>query len=385
MKSLCAAAALCLCATTAVRAEDVPIRIEKDANHLIAINVSGLNDETARVVRYDLEVLGMEATTPDKAEYLISGTFNGSLQGQLADANKRVIFRNVYQGSVARSLAHAFANDVATQLRGAGSGSIYKTRIAYRVEQQTVSEVVVADYDGHQSTLATHDNSMVNGLSWGPGSVLFYASWKNGSPQVLLHNLLTRERRVLTNTPGSSYCPAVSPDGRHVALVSNRTGYPDLYVCDSDGRNLRQLTHTQEEESSPTWSPDNRTICYSARVGKRAVLFTVNINGGAPRILPISGVGGQLTEPSWSPEGNKIVFTSNSGGFNLYSVPATGGAAVFLAAGEDGAWGPNSRTIIYTRRENGGRVLSLLDEPTKHSKNVPERISGSCSQADWAK
>jgi hypothetical protein len=60
-----------------------------------------------------------------------------------------------------------------------------------------------------------------------------------------------------------------------------------------------------------------------------------------------------------------------------------GGDAEPLVAGEDPCWAPNSRTVIFMRRVNYNKVLSLLDVPTKHVKDV-EQISGSCSQPAWA-
>jgi len=57
-----------------------------------------------------------------------------------------------------------------------------------------------------------------------------------------------------------------------------------------------------------------------------------------------------------------------------------------LVEGEDPSWAPNSRTLIYGRRQGGRYVISLLDVPTKQYKNV-SRISGisSQSQPSWAK
>ena len=66
-------------------------------------------------------------------------------------------------------------------------------------------------------------------------------------------------------------------------------------------------------------------------------------------------------------------------------VPAGGGEATSLAVGEDPVWGPNSRTVICARRVgNGVRVLSLLDVPTRQTKDLP-RLAGSCSQPTWAR
>lgn len=68
LKSICLA--LCVCALNSI-AGDGPIRIDKPANYLIPISVTGFTGEVLSVVTFDLEVLGMEVTSPDKADYII--------------------------------------------------------------------------------------------------------------------------------------------------------------------------------------------------------------------------------------------------------------------------------------------------------------------------
>lgn len=381
-KSICFGLALCACAFTSVADEEIPIY--KPGIYLIPISISGFNGEVASVVRFDLEVLGMETTTPDKAEFLISGSNNGKLEGRLADANKNVLINKIYQGGSPRAMAHAFAQEVLGKIRP-GLKPIFNGRIAFRVQNGPNYEIGVSDFDGHNGAIATHDNSLVNGPTWFPnGRTLLYASWRNGPTQILEHDITTGQRSVWAKYPGANYSPSVSPDGRRVAMVLNKRGTPDLYVCNVDGTNLKQLTFTPDDESSPCWSPDSRTICFVARAG-RAGLYKVNADGGPVQKLRIGGAYGHITEPDWSPDGKTIVFTSNTGGFTLYAVPADGGNAEKLVQGEDASWAPNSRTVIFTRRENDRRVLSLLDVPTKHFKNVPEKFSGSSSQPSWAR
>jgi len=390
-------AALCACllpvARTAAADDSDTISIVKPADYLIPIAITGFTGETASVLKFDLEVLGMEVVTPSKADYIVTGNNNGaSLQGKLTDGHGNQLGKEkVYQGANARSLSHIFAQDVVDIVRpGLKHIFIDETtsrvpRIAFRVEHNGVAEVSVGDWDGNKPTIATHDGSLVNGLSWAPGGqTLFYSSWKNGSTQILEHNLATGERKVFAKHPGANYSPSVSPDGKKVALVLNKTGSNDLYVCNIDGSGLKQLTSTKEEESSPCWSPDSRTICFSCRMGS-AGLYKVSAAGGPVTKVTIRGAYGNITEPDWSPDGKWIVFTSSSGGFTLYKVAADGsGEAELLGQGEDGSWAPNSRTIIYTRRVGNEKVLSLLDAPTKHTKNVPLKFSGNISQPDWA-
>src|SRR6266852_209292 len=70
-------------------------------------------------------------------------------------------------------------------------------------------------------------------------------------------------------------------------------------------------------------------------------------------------------EPDWSPDGKWIAFTVQFRDFEIAVVPAGGGSATLLVEGEDPSWAPNSRTLIYARRQGGRYVLSLLDVPTK--------------------
>lgn len=171
-------------------------------------------------------------------------------------------------------------------------------------------------------------------------------------------------------------------------MILSKDGSPNLYVSRIDGTGLTRLTENRRGDSSPCWSPDGKTICYSSRAGGPSTLYTLPASGGTPRRLRLAGVS-NATEPDWSPDGQSIVFTTQSGGrFEICVIPARGGdtrEVVRLVPGEDPVWAPNSRTVIYARRVgNGVRVLSLLDVPTRQTKDLP-RLPGSCSQPTWAR
>ena len=167
-------------------------------------------------------------------------------------------------------------------------------------------------------------------------------------------------------------------------MILSRSGSPNLWVGNIDGGGLLQLTHTRDEDSCPTWSPDSREICFVCRSG-RAGLQKVSASGGATRPVPLTGVAGNnLTSPDWSPDGKWLAFTFGSGSFTICVAPAEGGEAQKLVAGEDPCWAPNSRTIVFCRRASNKRILCLLDVPTKRVKDV-RQISGSCSEPAWAR
>jgi TolB protein len=367
-------------AALSLHAQDGYIEIRRDAARMIPVSVTGLSGEAESVLKFDLSVLGI--VVQDPPEYVISCRGEGRVEASLSQGG-RVIFNRAYNGGSIRSQAHALANDIVKELRQ--TAPIFLTRIAFRLSHGSSTEICVSDYDGYNPFVLTHDGALVESPSWVPGGRgLLYTSWMNGSTAIYEHNLSTGARRVFANYPGSSFSAEASPDGQRVAMILSKGGSPNLYVADINGGNLRQLTRTREEDSSPCWSPDSREICFVCRIG-RPRLEKISIDGGAATPMRLSGgVYGDITAPDWSPDGKQIAFTSGSRPFHIWVVPAEGGDAKLLADGEDPCWAPNSRTLIFTQEMNDKHVLSLLDVPTKHVKTI-RQLSGSCSEPSWAR
>jgi TolB protein len=105
--------------------------------------------------------------------------------------------------------------------------------------------------------------------------------------------------------------------------------------------------------------------------------------GGPAQRVPTSGVLNP-TEPDYSPDGKWIAFTAQMSNFEICVMPAGGGTVTELVTGESPSWSPNSRTLVFARREGGRKVLSLLDVPTKQYKDIPRITTGSNSQPSWA-
>lgn len=382
------ALALTLALVANAFAQDNRIDIEKwaDGSRLIPLSISGFNGEVDDVLRFDLEVAGCKIVAADEAQYLVSGRNAETVEGTLTDrVSKAVLLNTRYERASLRAQAHAFADDIVKRLTGVEG--ITRKRIAFKVDTGRTSEIYVADYDGFNAAPVTQDGSIVAAPAWVPGKrVLYYTSYMMNNPDVFSHDLQTRARTPIARYSGLNTSASISPDGRRVALILSKSGSPDVFVCDADGSNLKQLTKTREDESSPCWSPDGRQICFASRTSGRAALYTVPVDGGEMRRIRTDGAI-NTTEPDWSPDGKLIVFTAQMGGFQICTVPAAGGTANVLGvAGEDPSWAANSRTVVFTRRTNGKRTLSLLDVPTKRVKDVRRlSVPGNCSQPAWAR
>jgi TolB protein len=350
----------------------------------IPVSLEGFTGEVAEVLKFDLYVQGFSFVAPEAAQYQISGSDTGSVQGRVTDRiAKTTILSRGYTDAAPRRQAHAFADDIVQAITH--KNGIGQTKVAFKAETRTGhGEIYVSDFDGHNAQAITHDNTIVAAPAWAPGRLaLYYDSYKLDNPDIWLHNLTTGARRVIAHYSGSNISPAVSPDGSRVAMILSKGGSPNVWVSNADGSNLKQLTHTAED-SSPCWSPDGQWICFATKMTDRRVLAKVPAGGGEVQRIPTSGVPNP-TEPDWSPDGKWIAFTSQAGEFNICVMPADGSVPpAVLATGEDPSWSPNSRTLICTRRAGGRYTLSVLDVLTKQVKDVP-RISGSDSQPAWAR
>jgi TolB protein len=350
----------------------------------IPVSLEGFSGKVAEVLKFDLYVQGFSFVSSDAAQYLISGSDAGNVQGRVTDRfSKSALLARSYIGASLRREAHTFADDIVFAIRH--EKGIAQTKIAFKVEQPDGNgEIYVADFDGYNPQAVTHDSAIVAAPAWVPGRLaLYYTSYKLGNPDVFYHDLSTGQRRAIAHYSGLNTSAAVSPDGTKVAMILSKGGSPNVYVGNADGTDLKRLT-TTSEDSSPCWSPDGQWICFATKINSRRLLAKVPASGGEVQVIKTVGISNP-TEPDWSPDGKWIAFTSQMGEFDICVVPAGGGTATVLVPGEDPSWAPNSRTLVYVRRTVSYRhVLSLLDAPTKQVKDAG-RVSGSDSQPAWAR
>lgn len=124
--------------------------------------------------------------------------------------------------------------------------------------------------------------------------------------------------RSLTSNPGSEYAPAVSPDGRSLAYLSRREtgGQLDVNVVALSAEGTfegapRNLTHNWDlNPDPPSWTPDGRTIRFTAGVGGNEHVFEVPAAGGAVR--QVTRGDRQLAAVSYTRDGRLMAYTATN-------------------------------------------------------------------------
>ena len=159
--------------------------------------------------------------------------------------------------------------------------------------------------------------------------------------------------------------PTWSPDGRRIAFV--RLG--EIWVAGADGRNARRLTRMREPVAFPAWSPDGRTIAFA---GVRNV-YTVPAAGGAVKRLTHSRKPWLVrTTPSYSPDGRTIAITASTDAFNsdVFLMRADGGSLRRLTRSQgthdrlaeehQPDFSPDGRRIVFTSNRDGNFELYAI-------------------------
>ena len=177
----------------------------------------------------------------------------------------------------------------------------------------------------------------------------------------------------LIASTGMNSDPQYSPDGKRIAFQSSRSGSLEIWVCDSDGSNPRQLTFFEGPYVGyPRWSPDGSEIVLSAPAEGPA--YIVSAEGGRPRGLTTEALN--VAAPSWSRDGKWIYFGSDkSGAWQVWKVPREGGHAVQVTkkGGYAALESLDGKTLYYAKRlkfPGYRKVQGLWKVPVKGGKET---------------
>jgi TolB protein len=147
----------------------------------------------------------------------------------------------------------------------------------------------------------------------------------DGDTEICLLDETGKLVKRLTTSRGIDTSPSFSADGSMIAFVSDRHGTPQIWIMGADGSGARRLTYRGSYNQSPDWSPRaDGKIAFSGRDEKFVFdIFLVDPKTG--EIERLTQDHGSNEEPSFSPDGRYLAFTSTrDGGYQIYVMNVEG-------------------------------------------------------------
>ena len=177
----------------------------------------------------------------------------GAYELEFSDANKRLA-------------AHNVSNWVYEQI--VNKAGVFHTKVAYVLRHgDGRNELKIADYDGHNRlTILTSDDNIISPAWSADGNSLLYVSFEQNKPIIYRQSLLTGGREIIANFKGSNSAPASAPDNRTVAAaLTEHGGAQQIYLLtDTSKARLRDTISENVINTEPTFSPDGEHIVFTS-------------------------------------------------------------------------------------------------------------------------
>ncbi|HBL18628.1 MAG TPA: hypothetical protein DD417_18180 [Elusimicrobia bacterium] len=178
---------------------------------------------------------------------------------------------------------------------------------------------------GEQTGLTLGAEALARNPTWSPDGVkIAFDANKDANVDIYVQSLApqTHGWTRLTDNLAVDMMPSWSPDGKKLAFVSNRDGRYAVFTMDPDGENETRLTPKEMHAWWPRWSPDGTRIVFNCNAGtdfRAPKSFDLALGNdicvmnrdGANRTMLTDGKRDNDIQPSWSPDGKRIVFISD--------------------------------------------------------------------------
>jgi TolB protein len=295
------------------------------------------------------------------------------------------IFSKEYRAEkgLLRPLAHSVANDIYSSLTG--ESGIFRSRIVFVGDDRGGRAIFMADWDGGRIRNTGLRGNIILSPHWSKdGSKLIYSAERNRQWDIYLVDFSSMREKKVFSSKGTNLAGDFAPEGNAFAFSSSKDGTPDLFIMDLTNKKVTRLISSYGIEVSPVFSPDSRHIAFVSDRGGSPQIYTMKRDGSEVRRITFEG--SYNTSPCWSPKGDKIVFSGRRGTNQIFTVNPDGTGLTQLTSqgsNEDPSFSPDGRYITFSSDRDGGKGIYIMRANGESQNRITPR-SMRASNPRWS-
>jgi len=310
----------------------------------------------------DYAVIGQ--MTPDQDAWDLSFQVYNTY-GKYALTGK--IYKQIPTGSL-RLLAHQIANQIYQVITGVPGD--FDSRIAYVLVDKPIArnatyQLIVSDSDGyHPQVLLKQTGNPIASPVWSSdGKQIAYVSYIHNRMGIYSINVATGQRSLISNFPGINSAPAYSKDNSMMAMALSmgQGSETNIYLVNLNTKHYQKLTQSGTN-TEPSFSPDGKSLVFTSDRGGSPQVYQIILSSNL--INRLSYDGAQNFKPEFTPDGRSVVLMHQEtagGPIRISVLNLASGQIRDMTNGDldkSPSVSPNGKMVIYANYDYSKGVLA---------------------------